>query len=88
LPCKNPCGSLLAFNLYWSMMDFLNLFLKSILYLDPGSGSVLIQIIIATILGGLIAIRVFWSRLIARFRGGARQAEQEASPDPNDEEPQ
>jgi hypothetical protein len=69
-------------------MDFFNLFLKPVFYLDPGSGSVLIQIIIATILGGLIAIRVFWSRLMARFRGGGRQAEQEADPDPNDEEPQ
>jgi hypothetical protein len=70
------------------MMDFLNLFVKSVFYLDPGSGSVLIQIIIATILGGLIAIRVFWSRLIARFKGGARQAEQETDPDSKDEEPQ
>lgn len=69
-------------------MDLINLFVKPIFYLDPGSGSVLIQIIIATILGGLITIRVFWSRLIARFKGGPHQAEQEAEPDPNDEEPQ
>jgi hypothetical protein len=69
-------------------MDLINMFLKPIFYLDPGSGSVLIQIIIATILGGLITIRVFWSRLIARFKGGPNQAEQEAEPDPNDEEPQ
>ena len=69
-------------------MNAFNLFLKPIFYLDPGSGSILIQIIVATILGALIAIRVFWSRLIARFKGGPRQAEQDGEPNPNDEEPQ
>ncbi len=68
-------------------MNVFNLLLKSIFYLDPGSGSVLIQIIIATILGGLIAIRVFWSRLISRFKGGApSDAEENSEPDPDDEE--
>jgi hypothetical protein len=68
-------------------MDLLNLFVKSIFYLDPGSGSVLIQIVIATILGGLIAIRVFWSRLISRFKGGARPSEEDGEPDADHEEP-
>ena len=35
-------------------------------YLDPGSGSFLIQILIALFLGGAFAIRTFWGR-IKRF---------------------
>lgn len=33
------------------------------LYLDPGSGSFLLQIIIAAALGSLYAFRTFWARL-------------------------
>jgi hypothetical protein len=69
-------------------MDFINLFFKPVFYLDPGSGSVLIQIIIATLLGGLIAIRVFWSRLTSRFKGGSRPDDENIRPDSNDEDPQ
>ena len=38
-------------------------------YLDPGSGSMLIQIIIAAVLGAGIAIRVFWKNIKAFFTG-------------------
>lgn len=37
-------------------------------YLDPGSGSFLLQLLIAAILGGLIAIRAYWGRLISFIR--------------------
>lgn len=39
------------------------------LYLDPGSGSVLIQLILAAILGAGLAIRIFWRRIKAFFTG-------------------
>lgn len=32
-------------------------------YLDPGSGSYVIQLIIAGLLGGLYALKVFWSKV-------------------------
>lgn len=32
-------------------------------YIDPGSGSYIIQIIIATLLGGLTAIKLFWRNI-------------------------
>ncbi len=38
-------------------------------YLDPGSGSMLIQIIIAALLGTGVAIRVFWKNIKAFFTG-------------------
>jgi len=36
-------------------------------YLDPGSGSFLIQLMIAAILGAAIAIRASWSRIKGWF---------------------
>jgi len=32
-------------------------------YLDPGTGSYLIQIIAAALLGALFSLRIFWSRI-------------------------
>jgi hypothetical protein len=37
-------------------------------YLDPGSGSYLIQILIASLLGGLFVIRSSWDRIKGFFR--------------------
>lgn len=37
-------------------------------YLDPGSGSYLLQLLIAGALGGLVALRLYWSRIVAFFR--------------------
>ena len=36
---------------------------RPLLYLDPGSGSILIQIIIASLLGLSVAIAAMWSRI-------------------------
>jgi hypothetical protein len=39
-------------------------------YLDPGSGSLLIQLIAAGFLGGIgILVKIFWGRLKAFFKG-------------------
>lgn len=39
-------------------------------YLDPGSGSLLIQLIAAGFLGGIgILLKVFWGRIRAFFKG-------------------
>lgn len=38
-------------------------------YLDPGTGSLLIQMLIGFLIGGLVAPRVFWKRTIWFFKG-------------------
>jgi hypothetical protein len=38
-------------------------------YIDPGSGSLLIQIVIAAICGSLFAIKMFWQRIKGFFYG-------------------
>ncbi len=37
-------------------------------YLDPGSGSFIIQILIAGLLGGAITLRLFWGRILVFLR--------------------
>jgi hypothetical protein len=39
------------------------------LYLDPGSGSFLLQLLIAAILGGAFAVKVYWKKIKAFFTG-------------------
>lgn len=34
-------------------------------YLDPGTGSYIIQILIGGVLGGIFAIGIFWKRVVA-----------------------
>ncbi|HDR00265.1 MAG TPA: hypothetical protein ENN51_08300 [candidate division WOR-3 bacterium] len=37
-------------------------------YLDPGTGSFILQMLIGAVLGGLVAIGVFWRRFFAWLR--------------------
>ncbi|WP_454646508.1 hypothetical protein [Bradyrhizobium liaoningense] len=37
-------------------------------YLDPGTGSVLLQGVIAAVAGGLLAIRAYWHGIVGLFR--------------------
>jgi len=54
------------------------------LYLDPGSGSFLIQLLIAAIAGASIAIGANWSKIKRRF--GKKKNNVEADDEDDDEE--
>jgi hypothetical protein len=56
-------------------------------YLDAGTGSMLLQVIIASAAGTLIAIRVYWARIKARFFGGPPVEARKASPPEPEDEP-
>jgi hypothetical protein len=32
-------------------------------YLDPGTGSMMLQIVIASVVGALFSLKIFWSRI-------------------------
>ena len=55
------------FDLFTSV--FLNVPGKENAYLDPGSGSFIIQIIIASLVGVGFLLRGYWSKLINMLRG-------------------
>jgi hypothetical protein len=38
-------------------------------YLDPGSGSFILQLILAAILGGLLVLRTFWTKIKDGVKG-------------------
>ena len=48
------------------------MFLSKIPYLDPGSGSFLIQILIASLLGIGLALRASWGKIKGWFGGKSR----------------
>lgn len=55
-----------------------NLFLKPLMYLDPGSGSFIIQMLLAGLLGIAVAVRIYWKKIVKFFRkdkGGDVQEE-------------
>lgn len=37
-------------------------------YLDPGSGSYLLQLLIASALGGVLVLRIYWTKVIGFIR--------------------
>ena len=46
-------------------------------YIDPGSGSFIVQMAIGALLGVSLAVKVFWRRLIGFFTGRNRKASEE-----------
>jgi hypothetical protein len=38
-------------------------------YLDPGSGSFILQLILASLLGGLFILKTYWKKISSFFRG-------------------
>ena len=51
-------------------------------YLDPGTGSYIIQIVIAGLLGAALSVRLFWHRIVGLFTG-SQEATQEAGQQSN-----
>jgi hypothetical protein len=53
---------------------------KDLAYLDPGTGSFLLQLLLATFLGGLFMVKVFWKRIKDFFRRLFKRDQQDAQP--------
>ncbi len=51
--------------------------IKYLLYIDPGSGSYLLQAIIAAVLGATFWIKMSWQRIKAFFGGNKIRDEKE-----------
>lgn len=46
-----------------------SIIVRPVRYLDPGTGSMLIQILLAALLGAGVAIKIFWRNIKAFFTG-------------------
>jgi hypothetical protein len=53
-------------------------------YLDPGSGSFIVQILVATLLGSALMIKAFWRQITSKFRRGSAPAADEDPMDRDD----
>ena len=43
--------------------------LRTQAYLDPGSGSIILQVIVASLLGGAFIVKSYWKKIKALFTG-------------------
>lgn len=41
--------------------------MSALAYIDPGSGSFILQVVIGTLLGASVAVKMYWARLRAYF---------------------
>ena len=53
------------------------------IYIDPGSGSTLIQLLIAGILGSFVLIKLYWKRIVSRFNRSKDEKSEKPSNDEN-----
>ena len=56
-------------------------------YLDPGVGSMLLQIILGGAAGAAVLFRLYWSRFLSVFGMRRQSEEQPFSPQPSSSEP-
>ena len=49
-------------------LPLLSVNLSILVYIDPGTGSIIFQALVATVVGATIAVKLFWHRIL-RFLG-------------------
>ncbi len=55
----------------WTML--ISRILSGNLYLDPGSGSFLLQLLIAGALGAALAVKIYWRKIMSFFKKDSAQ---------------
>ena len=58
------------------------------MYIDPGTGSVLLQVILAAVLGLGVFVKIFWNKIRTLFNANKEPANIEAQPIHKNEENQ
>ena len=51
-------------------------------YLDPGTGSIVIQAVVGGLLGGMLVVKLFWKKIVSLFKGGKTQTESRSDQTP------
>lgn len=41
---------------------------KAYAYLNPGTGSYIFQLLMAAVIGGLFAVKLYWNRIVSFFK--------------------
>ena len=61
----------------WLTHSIPGLLIRPVSYLDPGSGSYMLQLLIAGALGALFALRLYWSRVREFFSNIFRRSQED-----------
>jgi hypothetical protein len=52
---------------------------SALAYLDPGTGSMVLQLLLGGIAGVVVILKLYWSRFVGLFRGNAREESEHCS---------
>lgn len=47
-------------------------------YIDPGTGSMILQLLLGGVAGALVVGKLYWHKLLALFRHGSKTSQKEA----------
>lgn len=50
---------------------------EKLLYLDPGSGSFILQLVLAALLGAAVIARTYWGKIVGFFRKGGTETKED-----------
>jgi hypothetical protein len=62
--------------LLWLVLAWVATAGEALAYLDPGTGSAVIQMVIAGVMGALFVVKMYWRKLVAFFGGSSRESQQ------------
>ena len=52
---------------------------SALAYLDPGTGSMVLQLLLGGIAGAVVILKLYWRRFVGLFRGNAREESENSS---------
>ncbi len=67
------------------LLHEINFFARPALYMDPGTGSLLLQLILAALLGIGVTVRIFWKKIRGVFGPKNTGTVDISEDDPDDE---
>ena len=65
-----------------TQVNLLAPYLRPLAYLDPGSGSIVVQVLIASLMAVGIVVKIFWKKIKAIFVRPAEKKEDDGSIQP------
>jgi hypothetical protein len=57
----------------WTILILLSTAKQADAYIDPGSGSYILQLLIATFFGALFALKMYWKKMKSYFGGNPKE---------------
>ena len=69
-------GNFLAISITLIVFGFEN---SAQAYLDPGTGSMVLQLLLGGIAGAVVILKLYWRRFVGLFRGNSREESEHSS---------